>query len=91
MLLYYAEDLIKSSGKTRNLVMLLVSKERGDNECKGQSGRNLYMPSLRQSDGGFLEALQVLVGLGPLSTSQQETLLLENLAHHLMLRHRRCH
>lgn len=44
--------------------MHLVSREKGDNGCEGESRRSHYVTSLRQSEGGFFEALQVLVGLG---------------------------
>ena len=44
--------------------MHLVSRERRDNGCVwGEYRRNHYMASLRPSEGCFLEALQVLVGL----------------------------
>lgn len=45
--------------------MHLVSRERGDNVYEVGPRRSHYMSSLRQSDRVSLDALQVLVGLGP--------------------------
>lgn len=56
--------------------MHLVSRQRGDNEYEGAPRRSHYMSLLRQSDRGSLDALQVLVGLGPtLHTSTRDVVI----------------